>query len=51
VENKGSHDMQDTIKNNINEATLQKLTLTGETSRELILSLLTLQKPTKKILL
>jgi hypothetical protein len=29
--------MQETMKVNINEATLQKLTLTGETSRELIL--------------
>jgi hypothetical protein len=29
--------MQETMKDNINEATLQKLTLTGETSRELIL--------------
>jgi flagellar assembly factor FliW len=51
VENERSYDMQEIVKVNINEATLQKLTLTGETSRELILSLLTLQKPTKKILL
>jgi hypothetical protein len=29
--------MQEIMKDNINEATLQKLTLTGETSRELIL--------------
>jgi hypothetical protein len=29
--------MQEIMKVNINEATLQKLTLTGETSRELIL--------------
>ena len=34
--------MQETMKVNINEATLQKLTLTGETSRELILQELTL---------
>jgi hypothetical protein len=37
VENEGSYDMQEIMKDNINEATLQKLTLTGETSRELIL--------------
>jgi hypothetical protein len=37
MKNERSYDMQEIVKVNINEATLQKLTLTGETSRELIL--------------
>jgi hypothetical protein len=37
VENERSYDVQEIMKVNINEATLQKLILTGETSRELIL--------------
>jgi hypothetical protein len=37
VENEGSYNMQEIMKVNINEATLQKLILTGETSKELIL--------------
>jgi hypothetical protein len=37
VENERNYDIQEIMKVNINEATLQKLTLTGETSRELSL--------------
>jgi hypothetical protein len=36
VENERSYDLQEIMKVNINEATLQKLPLTGETSKELI---------------
>jgi hypothetical protein len=37
VENEGGYDMQKVMRDNINRTTLQKLTLNGETSKELIL--------------
>jgi hypothetical protein len=37
MKNERSYDMQEIVKINVNKATLQKLTLIGKTSKELIL--------------